>query len=104
MGGVDLSEKMIDKAREREGGVYQELVVGDLVPFLTAGNGSEGEGTAAAQLYDLVLAADTLPYIGDLDPLMEALQVLWGNLVLRVVLCYLSLEAKRYNVAYLDKL
>lgn len=52
--GVDLSPKMIDKARER--GIYDELVVADIVAFL-------GE---ARERFDLCLAADVLVYLGDL--------------------------------------
>ncbi|MBU6443808.1 MAG: methyltransferase domain-containing protein [Alphaproteobacteria bacterium] len=52
--GVDLSPQMIEKARAR--GVYADLAVADLETFL------EEEGCA----YDLILAADTLVYLGDL--------------------------------------
>jgi predicted TPR repeat methyltransferase len=69
LGGVDLSAKMVDKARERDG-LYQELVVGDLVPFLAQNSASTDDD----EKYDLVVAADTLPYIGGLEPLMQALQ------------------------------
>jgi predicted TPR repeat methyltransferase len=57
--GVDLSEKMLDKAREV--GMYDELVCADIVAWL--------EGRAAE--WDLVLAADVLVYIGDLAPLFD---------------------------------
>lgn len=52
--GVDLSPKMIDKARER--GIYDELVVGDITTFLVA----------TREWFDLCLAADVLVYLGDL--------------------------------------
>ncbi len=52
--GVDLSPAMIDKARSR--GIYDDLVVADLETAL---------GTVGA-VYDLILAADTLVYLGDL--------------------------------------
>jgi predicted TPR repeat methyltransferase len=52
--GVDLSPAMIEKARAR--GIYDDLVVADLETAL---------GTAGA-FYDLILAADTLVYLGDL--------------------------------------
>ena len=55
--GVDLSPAMVEKARER--GIYDVLTVGDIETALT--------GT-----YDLVLAADTLVYLGDLEPLFRA--------------------------------
>jgi predicted TPR repeat methyltransferase len=56
--GVDLSPAMVEKARAR--GIYDALTVGDIETALT--------GT-----YDLVLAADTLVYLGDLEPLFRAL-------------------------------
>jgi predicted TPR repeat methyltransferase len=52
--GVDLSPAMIDKARAR--GIYDALSVADLETALQSASG-----------YDLVLAADTLVYLGDLD-------------------------------------
>ncbi len=52
--GIDLSPAMIDKARAR--GVYADLTVADLESFL------ESDG----RLYDLIMAADTLVYLGDL--------------------------------------
>ncbi len=58
--GVDLSPKMIAKARAR--GVYDELVRADMVEFL---------GRPQAP-FDLVFAADSLIYLGDLGPLLEA--------------------------------
>jgi predicted TPR repeat methyltransferase len=52
--GVDLSPAMIEKARER--GIYDHLAVADLETAL----GSAGPS------YDLIVAADTLVYLGDL--------------------------------------
>jgi len=57
--GVDLSPKMIEEARER--GIYDELILGDLVTALENG----------VSAYDLILAADTLVYLGDLAPVLE---------------------------------
>jgi len=57
--GVDLSPQMIAKARAR--GIYDALEIGDIE-------------TALAQpgaRYDLVLAADTLVYLGDLEPVFS---------------------------------
>jgi predicted TPR repeat methyltransferase len=54
--GIDLSPAMIDKARGR--GIYHSLLVGDIE-------------TANMGKYDLVLAADTLVYLGDLGPLFR---------------------------------
>ncbi len=55
--GIDLSEKMIGKARDR--GCYDTLVVGDVVEFMAANDAP----------VDMVTAADVLTYIGDLEPL-----------------------------------
>ncbi|HWF63564.1 MAG TPA: methyltransferase domain-containing protein [Rhizomicrobium sp.] len=57
LAGIDLSPAMIEKARAR--GVYDSLAVGDIETAL------EGQ-------YDLILAADTLVYLGDLKPLFIA--------------------------------
>jgi predicted TPR repeat methyltransferase len=58
--GVDLSVKMIEKARER--GLYDELVAGDMVDCLFARRSA----------FDLAFAADCLIYLGDLEPFLEA--------------------------------
>ena len=55
--GVDLSARMLDKARELS--LYDELACADICAFL--------EDKASA--YDLVLAADVLVYVGELAPL-----------------------------------
>ncbi len=52
--GIDLSPAMIEKARAR--GLYRHLAVADIETALAAGGAD----------YDLVLAADTLVYLGDL--------------------------------------
>ena len=57
--GVDLSPAMIEKARAR--GIYDDLSVADLETAL-AGAGPQ---------YDLILAADTLVYLGDLAPVFQ---------------------------------
>jgi predicted TPR repeat methyltransferase len=59
LAGVDLSEKMLDKARET--GLYDDLACADIVDWL---QGREAE-------WNLVLAADVLVYIGELAPLFE---------------------------------
>lgn len=51
--GLDLSPAMIDKARAR--GVYDDLAIGDI------------EAGLGIDAFDLVLAADTLVYLGDLN-------------------------------------
>ena len=55
--GIDLSPAMIEKARARD--VYDSLILGDIE------NALGGE-------YDLILAADTLVYLGDLGPVFAA--------------------------------
>ena len=56
--GVDLSPRMIEKSRNR--GIYDALAVGDLQ---TALERTEG-------VYDLLIAADTFVYLGDLAPVL----------------------------------
>ncbi len=58
--GVDLSPGMLAKAADRGG--YDHLQVADLQAAL-------GARTAA---WDLLVAADTFPYLGDLAPVVEA--------------------------------
>ncbi|MFN4309373.1 MAG: methyltransferase domain-containing protein [Ferrovibrio sp.] len=58
--GIDLSPRMIDKARQRN--VYDELIVGEIVVGLLR----------RPAAYDLVLAADVLSYFGDLRALFMA--------------------------------
>jgi predicted TPR repeat methyltransferase len=53
--GIDLSPAMVGKARARN--LYDHLSVGDIESALTGTN-----------RYDLLLAADTLVYLGDLEP------------------------------------
>ncbi len=54
--GIDLSPAMIERARARE--IYDSLAVGDVE-------------TAISGHYDLILAADTLVYLGDLTRLFS---------------------------------
>jgi predicted TPR repeat methyltransferase len=58
--GVDLSPVMIEKARER--GLYDSLAVGDATALLRR----------QATAFDLIVAADSIVYIGDLAPLFAA--------------------------------
>jgi predicted TPR repeat methyltransferase len=55
LAGVDLSARMLDKARER--GVYDSLIKAELTEFLAPRLG----------VFDLLIAADVLVYVGDLD-------------------------------------
>lgn len=57
--GVDLSPKMIQRARER--GIYTELICGELMAALTS-----------ARLYDVVIAGDVFVYVGKLDAVVPA--------------------------------
>lgn len=59
--GIDLSEKMLLKARER--GIYTNLLQGDLITLLA---------DLPPASFDLVIAADVLVYIGALDSLFPA--------------------------------
>ena len=56
--GVDLSPAIIEKARSR--GIYDGLALGDIESGLTA------------YAYDLVIAADTLVYLGDIEAIMQS--------------------------------
>lgn len=58
--GVDLSAAMIERARARS--IYDVLICGDILAV-----------TASEAHFDLVIAADVMPYIGVLDPLMQGL-------------------------------
>jgi predicted TPR repeat methyltransferase len=60
--GVDLSPRMIEKAGTK--GIYDALFVADISSWL------ERPG----QDYDLILAADTIVYLGDLAPLFSAVR------------------------------
>lgn len=59
--GVDLSHKMLERAREKM--IYDELIEQDVIHFLS--------GTHTQ--YDLVVALDVLPYIGNLSEFIQAL-------------------------------
>jgi len=58
--GVELSERMIERARAR--GIYDRLEMGELRAFL------EKPQEAA---YDLIVAIDVLVYVADLEPVMS---------------------------------
>jgi len=60
--GVDLSQKMLDKAEGR--GIYDALVKSDIVEAMRS----------APAAYDLLFAADVLMYLGDLEPVFAAAQ------------------------------
>ncbi|MFO1217189.1 MAG: tetratricopeptide repeat protein [Burkholderiaceae bacterium] len=60
--GVDLSQRMLDKARAL--GRYDRLDKADVVAHLLATD----------RRYDLVLSADVVPYLGELEPLFAAVR------------------------------
>ncbi len=61
--GVDLSEKMLNKAEER--GIYDRLFCDEIVDFL------EGDSESG---YDLVIAADVLIYSGELESFFRSVR------------------------------
>jgi predicted TPR repeat methyltransferase len=58
--GVDLSERMLDRARGRD--LYDELVRGELTAYLAA----------CTESFDVIVSADTLVYFGPLDRVVAA--------------------------------
>lgn len=62
LAGIDLSGTMVAKAGTR--GVYDALVQADIVEHLRATD----------QRHDLVLAADVFIYVGDLEPVFDAVK------------------------------
>jgi predicted TPR repeat methyltransferase len=67
LAGVDLSPQMLERARRR--GVYDELACADIVDFLQARPAPVG----------LVVAADVLVYLGDLQPVLRAVRRVLGD-------------------------
>lgn len=59
--GVDLSKNMLDLAKKKK--VYQKLVKGDIVAYMQS-----------RPIADLVVAADVFGYMGDLSPIVKALE------------------------------
>lgn len=55
--GVDLAKKMLELARNK--GIYDQLIESEALEYLHT----------TQQTYDLIVAADVLPYFGDLSPL-----------------------------------
>lgn len=60
--GIDLAPQMIEKARSR--GLYSDLAVADIEAWLA----SDG------RCYDLIVAADTVVYLGDLAPMLAGIR------------------------------
>lgn len=59
--GVDLSPGMVEVAREKN--LYDQLVVAEIVDFLAHGD----------TLFDVIVAADVLIYVGDLELIFPAI-------------------------------
>lgn len=60
LAGVDLSRRMVEKARARD--IYDDLMVADVVSALRE----------SLRSWDLLVAADVLVYVGDLVPVFAA--------------------------------
>lgn len=58
--GIDLASKMIDRSRKR--GIYDEVIVGDLLDYLAEVQPGQ---------FDLVVATDVFVYMGDLLPVFR---------------------------------
>ena len=58
--GIDLASRMIDRCKER--GIYDELIVGDLVDYLVE---------VKPGRFDLIVATDVFVYLGDLLPVFS---------------------------------
>jgi predicted TPR repeat methyltransferase len=82
--GVDLSPKMLDKARKKN--VYDKLVLDDVMIPLTA----------APSAYDLIVATDVFIYIGDLAPVFVAA----GSALKPGGLLAFSIETAKEDVTY----
>ena len=59
--GVDIAGKMLAQAKEK--GIYDELIEANILSFLQQGEDA----------FNLAVAADVLPYLGDLEPLFKKL-------------------------------
>ncbi|WP_421981730.1 methyltransferase [Roseibium sp.] len=63
--GVDLSEKIVELAFDRE--VYDDLYVGEAVEFLREFEDEDGQRPA----WDLITATDVFPYLGAVEPFLN---------------------------------
>ena len=62
--GVDLSQAILDEAEKARPGLYNQLIAGDLLEILHQN----------ANSVDLIVAADSYIYFGDLQPLFAAME------------------------------
>ena len=60
--GIDISENMVTKAREL--GIYDNLIVGDIIETLSS----------SKEKYDLFMALDVLVYIGEVESIFNAVK------------------------------
>ena len=58
--GVDLSEGMLERAKQRN--IYKDLIIGDVTCVFAS----------AEDCYDIVLACDVFVYVGDLSDIFDA--------------------------------
>lgn len=65
--GVDLSQKMLDQARQKS--IYDELELGEIITYLQT----------ITQQYGLIVAADVIPYLGELDTLFACVSKCIAN-------------------------
>lgn len=63
--GVDLAEGMVEVSDEKD--VYDDLYIAEAAAFLQAAN-------EESERWDMILATDVLPYIGDADPFFDAVR------------------------------
>lgn len=64
--GVDLSERIVELAYDRE--VYDDLYVGEAVSFLEDFEEEDGQQPT----WDLIAATDVFPYLGAVEPILSA--------------------------------
>ncbi|MEM5584365.1 methyltransferase [Roseibium sp. AS2] len=63
--GVDLSERIVELAFDRE--VYDDLYLGEAVEFLAEFEEDDG----VRPTWDLIAATDVLPYLGAVEPFLQ---------------------------------
>ncbi|MEP3048681.1 MAG: methyltransferase [Roseibium sp.] len=63
--GVDLSERIVELAYDRE--VYDDLYVGEAVEFLKEFEDEDGPRPS----WDFITATDVFPYLGAIDPFLK---------------------------------
>lgn len=64
--GVDLSERIVELAFDRE--VYDDLYVGEAVSFLEEFEEDDGSRPS----WDMIAATDVFPYLGAVEPILKA--------------------------------